>query len=55
MSLGNFLTLVLASSLLTLGQWLVLKLFGKKIDYWPLFGSMLLASFVMMLLRSWLR
>ena len=55
MSIGFFLTLMLGTALLALGQWAVLRLFGKKLEYLPLFGSMFLANFVMMLVRSWIR
>ncbi len=52
MSLGVFLNLALLSAILALGQWFILKVFGKKMEYMPLFGSILVGNMVLVLLRG---
>ena len=56
MSFGVFIGLVLMSALLGLGQWFFLKLFNnRRADFIPLFGSLLLANVVLILIRGMMR
>ncbi len=55
MSFPTFLNLAILSATLALGQWVVFKIMSKGIGYLPLFGSLLAANVIIILIRGMIR